>query len=136
MKRPISWLRGYVVFRGDEDFARPIYVFPSQTDTFGLVLLEAMASGVPVVASPETGARVGIEHGISGFHAENVDGFARSVVRLMQDRELRQDMGRAARSFSCSKAWDGVFDQVYRTYGIGLETIGRAKRQLAEVTAA
>jgi phosphatidylinositol alpha 1,6-mannosyltransferase len=113
-----------------------VFVFPSQTDTFGLVLLEAMASGVPVVANPETGARVGIEHGISGFHAENVDGFARSVVRLMQDPELRQDMGRAARSFSCSKAWDGVFDQVYRTYGIGLETIGRAKRQLAEVTAA
>ena len=29
---PINWLRGYVVFRGDEDFTRPIYVFPSQTD--------------------------------------------------------------------------------------------------------
>jgi phosphatidylinositol alpha 1,6-mannosyltransferase len=32
-----------------------VFVFPSQTDTFGLVLLEAMASGVPVVVSPETG---------------------------------------------------------------------------------
>ena len=29
---PIAWLRGFVVFRGDDDFARPIYVFPSQTD--------------------------------------------------------------------------------------------------------
>lgn len=29
---PIDWLRGYVVFRGDEDFSRPVYVFPTQTD--------------------------------------------------------------------------------------------------------
>ena len=37
------------------------FVFPSLTDTFGLVILEAMASGVPVIVNPETGLRVGIE---------------------------------------------------------------------------
>ncbi len=113
-----------------------VFVFPSMTDTFGLVLLEAMASGVPVVVSPETGARVGIGHGVNGFLAADLDGFTNSVVRLMQDRTLQHDMGRAARDFACSKAWDGVFDQVYTTYEIGLEMIGRAKRQLTEVPVA
>jgi phosphatidylinositol alpha 1,6-mannosyltransferase len=142
-----EWLRRHLqygefpgVLRGPalaEAFAdMDVFVFPSQTDTFGLVLLEAMASGVPVVVSPETGARVGIGHGISGFHAADLNGFTRSVVRLMQDRMLRQDMGMAARSFSCSMAWNGVFDQVYRTYNVGLEKIGRARHQLSEVPVA
>jgi phosphatidylinositol alpha 1,6-mannosyltransferase len=113
-----------------------VFVFPSRTDTFGLVLLEAMASGVPVVASPETGARVGIRHGVSGFLAEDLNGFSRSVVRLIEDRMLRQDMSLAARSFACSMAWDGVFDQVYKTYEVGLQMIGRTKRQMREVSVA
>ena len=109
------------------------FVFPSQTDTFGLVILEAMASGVPVVVSPETGARVGISHGTNGFLATDLKQFADCVVRLMENRTLGQNMGLAARAFSCSKAWDGVFDQVYRTHEIGLEAIGRGRRQDAEV---
>jgi glycosyltransferase involved in cell wall biosynthesis len=100
------------------------------------VLLESLASGVPVVVSPETGARVGIGHGVTGFLAEDLEGFTQSVVRLMQDRTLQRNMGRAARNFAAARAWDGVFDQVYRTYETGLEMIGRAKRQPAEVPVA
>ena len=142
-----DWLRKHLhfgelpgVLRGEvlaEVFAdMDVLVFPSRTDTFGLVLLEAMASGVPVIVSPETAARVGITHGVTGFQAENLEGFTRSVVRLMEDETLQQDMGRAARIFCCSKAWDGVFDQVYRTYKTGLEMIGRAKSRLQEVAVA
>ena len=139
-----DWLRKHLQFgelpgvlRG-EDLAAAfadmdVFVFPSRTDTFGLVLLEAMASGVPVVVSPETAARVGIGNGITGFLAEDLNGFTQSVIRLIEDRMLQREMGRAARSFSCLKAWDGVFDQVYRTYEIGLEMIGGAKRRRAEV---
>jgi glycosyltransferase involved in cell wall biosynthesis len=58
------------------------FVFPSRTDTFGLVVMEAMASGVPVVVSPETGERVGIRHGVTGFQrltgAESKDAAARA----------------------------------------------------------
>jgi glycosyltransferase involved in cell wall biosynthesis len=128
------------ILRGEalaEAFAdMDVFVFPSRTDTFGLVLLEAMASGVPVVVSPETGARVDIRHGVTGFLADDLNGFVESVVRLLQNRTLLNDMGRAARNFSCSMAWDGVFDQVYRTYEVGLEMIGRGKRRLAEVPVA
>jgi phosphatidylinositol alpha 1,6-mannosyltransferase len=139
-----EWLRKHLqtgelpgVLRGDalaEAFAgMDVFVFPSLTDTFGLVLLEAMASGVPTVVSPETADRVGIDHGVTGFHAVDLHGFTESVLKPMQDRELQREMGRAARSFSCSKAWDGVFEQVYRIYEMGLEMIGRTKQHFTEV---
>jgi phosphatidylinositol alpha 1,6-mannosyltransferase len=140
-----DWLRRHLQFaelrgvlRGEalaETYAgMDAFVFPSGTDTFGLVLLEAMASGVPVVVRPETAARVGIRDGVTGFHARDLNGFTHSVIRLMEDETLQQDMGLAARAFSCSQSWDGVFNQMYRTYETGLEMIGRAKSRLEEVS--
>ena len=142
-----DWLRKHLQFgelpgvlRGDalaSAFAdMDVFVFPSRTDTFGLVLLEAMASGVPVVASAETAGRVGITHGVTGFRADDLNGFTRSVARLMEDPTLQQDMSLAARAFACSKSWDGVFEQVYRTYEAGLEAIGLERRPLEEVPVA
>jgi phosphatidylinositol alpha 1,6-mannosyltransferase len=98
------------------------FVFPSQTDTFGLVLLEAMASGVPVVVSPETGARVGVRHGITGFLATDLHSFTDALLELMSDSALRQRMGAAARLFTCARGWNDVFEQLYRTYECGLQT--------------
>jgi len=100
------------------------FVFPSRTDTFGLVLLEAMASGIPVVVSPETGMRTGVQHGVTGFHAEDLNSFTHSVLHLMKSEAVRREMGAAARQFALSKTWDGVFEQLYRTYETGLEEIG------------
>ncbi len=139
-----DWLRKHLQFgefpgvlRGEALAAAfadmDVFVFPSRTDTFGLVLLEAMASGVPVVVSRETGARVGIRDGITGFHVDDLLGMTRSVIRLMEDESLQSDMSLAARAFSRAKSWDGVFDQVYRTYEAGLEMIGRRKPDLEEV---
>ena len=108
-----------------------VFVFPSRTDTFGLVLLEAMASGVPVVVSPETGARVGVRHGVTGFHAPDLQSFTESVRQLMSSETLRQRTSTAARIFTCDRVWNGVFEQLYRTYEWGLkppaanQTIGR-----------
>lgn len=116
------------ILRGEalaEAFANmDVFVFPSRTDTFGLVLLEAMASGVPVVVCPETSVRVGVQHGVTGFVAEDVGGFTESVLRLMNNEALRRDMSCAARRFACSRAWSRVFEQVYRTYEIGLAECG------------
>jgi glycosyltransferase involved in cell wall biosynthesis len=111
-----------------------VFVFPSRTDTFGLVLLEAMASGVPVVVSPETGARVGVQHGVTGFHAPDLHSFTESVRQLMNSETLRQGIGAAARVFSCSRGWNGVFEQLYLTYEWGLEATGckPGDRKIAE----
>lgn len=103
-----------------------VFVFPSRTDTFGLVLLEAMASGVPVVVSPETGARAGVRHGVSGFHAADLKSFTQSVLQLMRNRAVQREMGRAAREFAGSKVWRSVFEQLYQTYDTGLRQIGWA----------
>ncbi|HMC58151.1 MAG TPA: glycosyltransferase [Candidatus Solibacter sp.] len=108
-----------------------VFVFPSRTDTFGLVLLEAMASGVPVVVSPETGFRVGIRHGVTGFHAQDLHSFTESVRQLMHSETLRQRMGAAARVFTCSNVWNGAFEQLYRTYEWGLEATGCQTRDRA-----
>jgi glycosyltransferase involved in cell wall biosynthesis len=109
------------VLRGEELAAAfadmDIFVFPSRSDTFGLVILEAMASGVPVVVSPETGARVQVQDGVAGFLAED---FIESVLRLMGSESLRQRMGAEARRFACSKDWTTVFEGLYQTYEAAL----------------
>jgi len=116
------------ILRGEalaEAFANmDVFVFPSRTDTFGLVLLEAMASGVPVVASPETGARVGVRHGVTGFHAPDLQAFTDCVRQLMGSEPLRQRFGTAAMTFAFDRGWDGAFEQLYRTYVSGLEAAG------------
>ncbi len=125
-----GWLRNHLqrsefpgVLRGADLAAAyrrmDVLVFPSQTDTFGLVILEAMASGVPVILSPDTGARVGIEDGISGFLSQD---FSASLRHLMHNHSLRLSMGCAARKFAGSNSWDSVFEQLYRTYVEGLNT--------------
>lgn len=142
-----TWLRNHLQFgelpgvlRGvelAEAFAdMDVFVFPSRTDTFGLVLLEAMSSGVPVIARPETARRVGIDHGVTGFHAEDLQAFTQNVIRLMEDGGLRARISRAARVFACSKSWDGVFDGVYQTYEAGLEMIGARTPRLVEASTA
>lgn len=111
------------VLRGDRLAAAyagmDAFVFPSRTDTFGLVILEAMASGVPVVVSPETGARVQVPDGLGGFLS---DDFAASVLQLMRDPALRQRMSLEARRFACSRSWSTVFEDLYRTYDAALQS--------------
>ncbi len=97
-----------------------VFVFPSRTDTFGLVLLEAMASGVPVVLSPEAGARLGLQHGVNGLMA---DDFTESVLRLMRDEKFRCSLGAAARHFAGSQSWCDVFTDLYLTYQEGLKVV-------------
>jgi phosphatidylinositol alpha 1,6-mannosyltransferase len=95
------------------------FVFPSRTDTFGLVILEAMASGVPVVLGSDAAPRVGVRDGVEGFVS---DAFADGILNLMRSPELRRDMGMAVQRLAASHTWDAVFDGVYKTYELALET--------------
>jgi len=92
-------------------------IFPSLTDTFGLVVLEAMSSGVPVILTEEAGRRVGVVDGESGIGTTN---FAAAVQRLMRTPGLRERMGAAARAHAHERGWDRVFEDLHSIYRSGL----------------
>jgi glycosyltransferase involved in cell wall biosynthesis len=108
-----------------EDLARAyanmdLFVFPSRTDTFGNVVLEALASGVPAVVTDEGGPKHVIEPGVSGLVASSEEEFRRCVLSLMQDSDRRKAMARAARRQACRTRWDDVFLRLYEDYAIAL----------------
>jgi glycosyltransferase involved in cell wall biosynthesis len=116
------------VLRGN-DLARAyanmdLFVFPSHTDTFGNVVLEALASGVPAVVTPDGGPRYIVKEGETGLIAPD-DGFSEAVARLMLDRALYAQMRSAARLYALSASWDAVFEGVYSTYDEVLTSHGR-----------
>jgi N-acetyl-alpha-D-glucosaminyl L-malate synthase BshA len=75
-----------------------LLLLPSQTESFGLVALEAMASGVPVIASDVGGLPEVVEHGVTGFLAPvgDVDQMAEYAIRIMTNCALCQSFSRAA----------------------------------------
>jgi glycosyltransferase involved in cell wall biosynthesis len=75
-------------------------VLPSETETCGLVALEAMASGVPVIAADAGGLRESVRHGRDGLLVPPGDarGFAAAIVELAMEADRRRALGRAARA--------------------------------------
>jgi len=134
LKRNLQFVELPGVLHGDKLTAAfadmDIFVFPSRTDTFGLVILEAMASGVPVVVSPKTGARVQVQNGVNGFLAED---FTESVLQLMRNEGLRHSMGAEARRFACTRDWATVFEDLYHTYDAALRTENVRSRIRAKI---
>lgn len=97
------------------------FVFPSETDTFGNVILEAAASGVPSIVSAGGGPKYLVEPGVTGFVARNSSEFSTAVAGLLRDPQLRQRMGAAARERALGRQWSAVFDRVYCEYGRAYE---------------
>lgn len=108
-----------------------IFLFPSHTDTFGNVVLEAMASGVPAVVTAGGGPKFLVRSGETGFVAADDAGFLRCVVELATDRGLREKMSAYARRHALDRSWDRVFEDVYSAYGaLQQGTSGTALRDL------
>lgn len=105
-----------------------VFAFPSQTDTFGNVILEALASGVPPVVTAGGGPKFLVKSGITGFVAADDAEFVLHILNLYRDRELHRSMRLAARQFACSISWDRVFEQVYDAYESTLFTTTPPKR--------
>jgi len=97
-----------------------VLVFPSHTDTFGNVVLEALASGVPAVVTPDGGPKFIVRDGLTGFVTED-DHFAEMVAELVRDRARLEEMRLKAREYALGCGWDAVFDRVYAGYETALE---------------
>ena len=121
-----SWLRAHLpgaefpgVLRG-EALSRAyanmdLFVFPSHTDTFGNVVLEALASGVPAIVTPDGGPPSIVRHRETGLIARDED-FATAVASILTDPPLHARMRKAARQDGLSASWDSVFEAVYDGY--------------------
>jgi glycosyltransferase involved in cell wall biosynthesis len=93
------------------------FVFPSVADTFGNVVQEALASGVPTLVSSEGGPKFLVRHDVNGFIARDEAGFVAGVRELMHHPGRRATMGRSAREAALEASWDKVFEDVYSAYG-------------------
>jgi phosphatidylinositol alpha 1,6-mannosyltransferase len=103
-----------------------LFVFPSHTDTFGNVVLEALASGVPAIVTPDGGPRTIVRDGQTGRTVPD-DAFADAVARVLGDPATHAAMRQAARAYALTASWDSVFEGVYAAY----ETILPASRLAA-----
>lgn len=88
-----------------------VFAFPSTTDTFGSVILEAQASGLPCVVSDVGGPKEVIVNGETGFvaRAHDPESFAREIVRILTDAPRRDEMREKARKHAESKSWEAAF---------------------------
>lgn len=115
-----------VTFTGSlfgEDLARAycssdIFLMPSTTETVGLVVLEAMASGIPVVASNARGIPNFLENGEQGYLVEPADphAFALAVSSLLENPELREQFGIKGRRKAESLSWEKATEKVIYVY--------------------
>jgi len=101
-----------------------IMLHPSITETFGNVILEAMACGVPIVAADAPNARALIEPGRTGILVPAADAaaYAAAAARLIDFPDERRRMGAAASREAQTHTWEGVCAEVEAAY---FEVIGR-----------
>ena len=111
-------LRGEALYRAYANL--DLFAFPSQTDTFGNVVLEAQASGVPCLVSsrggPKSIIQTGADDGASGLVADNPRGFLAAALSLMSQPERLNRMREAALARAREFSWESVFERVYQTY--------------------
>ncbi|MEP7074945.1 MAG: glycosyltransferase [Acidobacteriota bacterium] len=99
-----------------ESFANmDLFVFPSLTDAFANVVLEAMSSGVPAIAFPVGGPKFLIEHKVSGFLTTE-DQISTQVAEIIQSPQILIPMRDAARRFAEEHSWNAIFEKTYDYY--------------------
>jgi glycosyltransferase involved in cell wall biosynthesis len=100
-----------------------VFLFPSRTDTFGNVVQEALASGVPAVVMDSGGPRFIVRDAASGFLAPDDAAFCRLATTLARDTERRRRMAVQARRQVEGQSWDRVFTEVYDGYARILQPV-------------
>lgn len=98
-----------------------IFVMPSRTETLGLVVLEAMASGLPVVAARAGGIPEMIEEGVTGYLVSTSSEATKRIATLLASTTARQLMGATARAQVSRRSWKCATLQLIRLYDKAIE---------------
>ena len=95
-----------------------VFLFPSDTETFGNVTLEAMASGLPTIAADAAGSRDLVDPETTGVLCPpgDRDAFAEATQRLVLNASLRREMSAAAHERAQHFTWPSVLDQINTYY--------------------
>ncbi len=93
-----------------------VFVFPSTADTFGNVVLEAMASGLPAIVTNQMGPKELVLEGENGFITRIPGEFAQRLDWLVSHPEDRRIMADKARKAAVSRTWQAVFKRLFADY--------------------
>jgi glycosyltransferase involved in cell wall biosynthesis len=119
--------------RGISELLRSVdvFVFPSRYEPFGLVVLEAMAAGLPVITATTTGAAevVTPDSGIVLSDSEDTQALAQALLRLTRDPVLRYHMGHAARTVAQQHSWTAMANSYINLF----EEIANRKAQVSPI---
>ena len=111
---------GYLEGRALSDAysAADVFVFPSRSETLGNVVLEAFASGLPVVGVRDGGTIENVRDGVNGILCPpgDVEAFADGIRRLADDPPLRRRLGHNARAWAEARTWDAAFAPLTGAY--------------------
>ncbi len=98
--------------------AAEMVIMPSHYESFGMVALEAMAMGTPVIASEVGGLAFLIRDGVNGFHVPTRDpeALAERIHTLLVDSNCREQLNRQAREHARQYAWPNIADRMMQMY--------------------
>ena len=118
----LGWLEGDELARAYAD--ADLFVFPSSTDTYGQVVVEAQASGLPVVAVRAGGPADLIEEGRSGLLSEpSADELAAKILRLAESGTLRERLAAGGLAAARGRSWAVALDQLAEGYDLALARV-------------
>jgi glycosyltransferase involved in cell wall biosynthesis len=104
-----------------------VFVFPSDTDAFGNVPQEAMASGAPSIVSDKGGPKFFVTDGYNGYVAADLGDFVKYAQMLLDDPELLAKMKMNSIEFARTRTWESVFETVYEAYYEAKEYMDRIR---------
>jgi glycosyltransferase involved in cell wall biosynthesis len=111
----VGWLEGIELARAYA--SADIFLFPSATDTFGQVILEAQASGLPVVAVARGGPLSLIEHGVNGLLCEpDAESLTERVLELAASPLLRRRLAGAGLAAVRERTWESTLQRLAGGY--------------------